>query len=228
MVDTVDIVPILFNSYLEMIMPPAVAHQKSPVKAARPRRFLRSAVAHSQDVVALGRLEDKELLTILRENAGTSSAAQLAKAFSVLSSTFSRAAALLEARTSDRLMQVAKSQARIVREDLVARKAVVSSGELTAALNISRQALSKAIQANRLFAVSVGNERYYPMFFADPALERRKIERVSQVLGELAGWEKWRFFTTPKGSLGKLTPLNALKKGMYREVLTAATGLAER
>ena len=209
-------------------MPPAVAHQKSPVKAAGPSRFLRSAVAHSQDVVALGRLEDKELLTLLKENAGTSSAAQLAEAFSVLSSTFSRAAALLEARTSEKLMLAAKNQARIVRDDLVARKAVVSSGELTAALNISRQALSKAIQANRLFAVNVGNERYYPVFFADPTLERGKLERVSRVLGEMAGWEKWCFFTTPKGSLGKLTPLDALKKGMYHEVLAAATGFAER
>ncbi len=209
-------------------MPPAVAHLKSPVKAAGPSRFLRSAVAHSRDVVALGRLEDKELLTVLKENAGASSAAQMAEAFLVLSSTFSRAAALLEARTSEKLMLAAKNQARIVRDGLVARKALVSSAELTAALNISRQALSKAVQANRLFAMNVGNQRYYPVFFADPTMERRKLERVSRVLGEMAAWEKWRFFTTPKGSLGKLTPLDALKKGMYHEVLAAATGFAER
>lgn len=70
--------------------------------------------------------------------------------------------------------------------------------------------------------------RPYPSFYLDSRVDRRKLERVSKALGALPGWEKWRFFTTPKGSLAGLTPLDALKNGKYAEVLTAAAGFAER
>lgn len=67
--------------------------------------------------------------------------------------------------------------------------------------------------ANRIFPIEVGGENYYPTFYADPDLDRRKLERISRILGELGGWVRWQLFTTPKDSLEGLTPLEALKKG---------------
>ncbi len=134
----------------------------------------------------------------------------------------------MKGRTAARLMQAFANEARIAREDLVARKAIVSLEEMTAALGVSREALSMLVRTNKIFSVEVGHERYYPRFFVDPTIERRKLECVSRALGDLRGWEKWRFFTTGKLSLGTLTPLAALKRGMYREVLIAARGFAER
>jgi len=174
--------------------------------------FLVSALALPRDIKTLDKLDEsvKVLLTEIKEG------------------KFTRAAALFATPASDELMQAASAEARTVREALVSNKKVVSSGEMTTALSITRQALSKAVKANRFFVLTVGGEDYYPGFFADPDLDRRQLESVSKALGDLPGWEKWRFFTTPKSSLIRLTPLEALKKGMYRQVLTAATGFAER
>ena len=102
------------------------------------------------------------------------------------------------------------------------------NGEMIALLNISRQALSKAVKAQRLFAVEAGGERLYPAFFGDADLDRRQLERVAKELGELPGWQKWEFFTTPKASLGGLTPVEALKRGRYTETRRAAIGFLER
>ncbi len=91
-----------------------------------------------------------------------------------------------------------------------------------------RQALNKALKSHRMFAVEAGGQSYYPTFFADPNLDRRKVQRVAQALGDLGGWEKWLFFTTPKSSLGQRTPLQAMREGKYEGARLAAVGHAER
>lgn len=121
-----------------------------------------------------------------------------------------------------------ESKARTARKHLAAARKVLPAGEIVAQLNISRQALSKAVKAHRLFAVEAGGERLYPAFFADADLDRRQLERVAKELGELPGWQKWEFFTTPKASLGGLTPVEALKRGRYTETRRAAIGFLER
>lgn len=95
-------------------------------------------------------------------------------------------------------------------------------------LGISRQALSAALRAQRLFALSGPSGDYlYPAFFADPGLDRAVLEKVCRALGGLPGGAKWEFFTTPKGSLGRKTPLQALAKGRIDAVLAAAAAFAE-
>jgi hypothetical protein len=181
-----------------------------------------------QNIEALGKLDDKLLLTTIRKGAGRTSGAELARTFMLLSNVSNRVSALLESTGSAKLVESARARAQAVRKNLAASRQVLPPGEFATALGITRQALSKAVQANRVFVLPVGAENYYPAFYSDSALERRKLERVSKLLGDLSGWEKWRFFTNPKGSLARLTPLEALKKGKYKEVLTAASGFAER
>ncbi|MHB1077181.1 hypothetical protein [Thiobacillus sp.] len=198
---------------------------EKPTKAAQ---FLSSTIAHEKDVAALASLNDDQLLRFVFKSFKASRRTQAANIASHIASTFERIATLLAAQDAENLLSVAKKRAHDVHTGLVARKAVIPSGKLTDALGITRQALSKAVQANRIFSVEVGGENYYPGFFADPAIERRKLERVSKTLGGLDGWQKWQFFTTPKASLGGVTPLEALKRGRYEKVVTAATGFAER
>lgn len=93
---------------------------------------------------------------------------------------------------------------------------------------VTRQALSKALKAHRVFYVEVDGRRYFPSFFLDPRLERRQVEEVSKVLGELPGTSKLQFFTTGKGSLAGKTPIEALADGLYSRVRAAAQGFAER
>jgi hypothetical protein len=97
------------------------------------------------------------------------------------------------------------------------RRALVDKGELLSSANfiervdITRQALSNRLAAGSIFYVDGGrNERYYPAFFADAALDTKAVRKVSKALGDLPGASKWVFFTNPRESLGGLTPLEVL------------------
>jgi hypothetical protein len=95
-------------------------------------------------------------------------------------------------------------------------------------LQFSRQALSKALKARRVFYVDVQGRRHFPAFFLDPRYERRQLEDVCRALGELPGASKLQFFLTRKASLQGATPLEALVNGQFTRVRVAAAGFAER
>lgn len=105
---------------------------------------------------------------------------------------------------------------------------LLPSAEYVARRGISRQALSKALAAQRVFYVDVAGQRCVPAFFLDAQLERRQLEAVCKALGELPGPAKLQFFTTPKASLEGLTPLQALAQGLASRVRVAAAGFAQR
>lgn len=105
---------------------------------------------------------------------------------------------------------------------------LIKSDVLIKELGWSRQALSKARKAQRVYSVEVKGESYYPAFFIDSQYERRQLEAVSKILGNLPGTSKLQFMLTPKGSLNGLTPLKALAKGKIAEVKIAAKGFVER
>ena len=197
-------------------------------KTSKAAMFFRAAIGHVEEVEALASLDDAQLLSVVCKSLKVSQRTKAADIALQAALTFRRIATLLAPQDSEKMLLSARKKAHKVRDDLVARKEVISSGEFTDILQISRQALSKAVKANRIFSVEVGGENYYPAFFADPAIDRRKLERVSKLLGELSGWQKWQFFTNPKASLENLTPLEALKKGHYERVATAVLGFAER
>jgi hypothetical protein len=113
------------------------------------------------------------------------------------------------------------------RQTLVSERKLLLATEVWCGLGITRQALSKALAAGRIFTVDVGARRYYPAFYVHGDFDRRALERVTQLLGSLPGWSKWQFFTTPKASLGKLTPLQALSRGKLDPVERAAKAFAE-
>ena len=105
---------------------------------------------------------------------------------------------------------------------------LVTPAALAEGLQFSRQALSKALKARRMFYVDVQGRRHFPAFFLDPLYERRQLEEVSRALGELPGASKLQFFLTRKASLQGQTPLEALAAGQFARVRTAAQGFAER
>lgn len=91
----------------------------------------------------------------------------------------------------------------------------------------TRQALSKAVQTNRVFYVTHKAERYFPAFYGDSALERSHLETVSRILGDLPGGSKLQFFLAPKRSLDGQTPLQALAAGRFSKVKDIASAFAE-
>ena len=113
-------------------------------------------------------------------------------------------------------------------ERLIYKGILIKAEELMDQLGWTRQALSKARQARRVFSVEVKGRTYYPAFFADPQYERRQLEIVSKALGDLPGTSRLQFMLTPKGSLNSLTPLEALAKGKVADVKIAAEGFVRR
>ncbi|MBT2336448.1 hypothetical protein J7E49_21360 [Variovorax paradoxus] len=91
----------------------------------------------------------------------------------------------------------------------------------------TRQALSKAVQSNRVFYLTHKSERYFPAFYGDSAYERSHLEAVSKILGDLPGGSKLQFFLTPKRSLDGQTPLQGLAAGRFAKVKDLASAFAE-
>ncbi len=119
---------------------------------------------------------------------------------------------------------------------------LLDSAEFQRRAGVTRQALSKAVLARRVFYLEHAGQRGYPSFYMDPAYERSQLEAVTKLLGDLSGGAKWVFFNTPRGSLataGRLqdgvstesgvprTPLQALKAGELARVRAAAIAVAE-
>lgn len=91
----------------------------------------------------------------------------------------------------------------------------------------SRQAVWKAAESHRVFYLTYNAERYFPTFYCDPTYDRRHLEAVTKVLGDLPGGSKLQFFLTCKGSLGGDTPLQALASGRVAKVKDVAAAFAE-
>ncbi len=91
----------------------------------------------------------------------------------------------------------------------------------------TRQAVWKAAENHRVFYLTHKAERYFPAFYGDSSYDRKHLEAVTKVLGDLPGGSKLQFFLTRKGSLGGDTPLQALAAGRVAKVKDVAAAFAE-
>jgi peptidoglycan hydrolase-like protein with peptidoglycan-binding domain len=91
----------------------------------------------------------------------------------------------------------------------------------------TRQAVWKAAQSHRVFYLDYKAQRYFPTFYGAPAYDRKHLEAVTKILGDLPGGSKLQFFLTRKGSLGGITPLQALAEGRFSKVNDIAAAFAE-
>lgn len=130
---------------------------------------------------------------------------------------------------NDAFMRNMATQEQQRRGELEQSGQLITAEELAARLDVSTQAISKALKAGRLFALEGGGRRLlYPAFYADGKVARRELETVTRALGDIPASSKWQFFTTPKGSLNGTTPLQALQRGDRQVVMTTAAGFVER
>lgn len=120
-----------------------------------------------------------------------------------------------------------REEARAGQKKLVADGTLVEASKFLQEWGFSKQALSKAQAANRVFSLDIEGERYYPAFFLDPRYDRAKLEKVSKVLGDLPAASKLHFFLGGRGSLAGKTPLEALAAGQLDKVMNSAQGFAQ-
>lgn len=208
------------------------------LEAVQPIELLQEA---SRLVVALGELSSKLMVTFLdtaKDGRVRSRAKVLARRDESGSETDDAppseredliAAATVKEAPGARAIRPTEAEATLhAQRAKVIEREMLGSAAFCEEMGWTRQALSKAVKSHRVFFVERQGTRYFPAFFAWDALSRSQLQTVCKRLGELSGWEKWQFFTTPKGSLGCQTPLEALKSGQYKETLTAADGFAAR
>lgn len=111
---------------------------------------------------------------------------------------------------------------------LAATGDLVNVQQLAERLDVTPQAIYKAVRDLRMFSLDVGGRsKLYPIFFADQRLKRIQLETICKELDRLPGTSKWQFFTNPRLSLSKKNPLDALRKGKFDAVMAAAKAFKE-
>ena len=98
------------------------------------------------------------------------------------------------------------------RMQLARQGELLTSDEIQQRLGVTRQAISKRLRAGTLFYVDgPQGVRYYPAFFAQADVDQNAVRLVAKTLGDLPGASKWAFFTSPRVSLGGLSPVEILR-----------------
>lgn len=113
-------------------------------------------------------------------------------------------------------------------EEILVQDLLVSLAAFCEQTGKSPQLLEAEVLANRMFIVEIQGQHFVPSFFLEQRYDRRQMASVCKLLGSLPGGSKLQFFTTPKGSLGGQTPLEALADRKFAAVRRTAQGFAER
>ncbi len=206
----------------------AARHSPASPPAQPVREFLSSLEALTRHADRVEKLPRKHLLEQLSASDNPwAEANSLLRHISVLTRRFEQIRQTLQDEQVGRIAEAARHRGDARLERLVGEQALLEPAEFAHRLGWTRQALSKALAARRVFFVEVQGARYYPAFFADAGCERRQVEAVSKALGDLPGAAKLRFMTTPKGSLAGLTPLQALARGQVAAAKAAAEAFAQ-
>src|SRR5205085_1867395 len=113
-------------------------------------------------------------------------------------------------RLRERLQESAASdfsEADRATEEMIRKRELLESAAFAAHMGWTRQALSKALAARRVFFIEHQAARYFPAFYTDKRYDRRHLEAITKLLGDLPGGAKLQFFLNRRGALNKRTPL---------------------
>ena len=161
---------------------------------------------------------------------------QTVKVLRVVTVSASSASSRIQASEVRKPAAQAATQQNDVRDALVldTTEAMIDKGQLLTPVEFqklmgwaTRQAVWKAAESNRVFYLTHKAERYFPAFYGDSSYDRKHLEAVTKVLGDLPGGSKLQFFLARKGSLGGDTPLQALAAGRVAKVKDIAAAFAE-
>ncbi|WP_143331056.1 hypothetical protein [Burkholderia aenigmatica] len=108
-------------------------------------------------------------------------------------------------------------------------KQQVHDGELLPAprfakrLGASLRQLARLEDSGGVFSIAVDGTPYYPALLASPLYDRRRLRKICRIIFPAPASMRREYLTTAWGSLGTLTPLDALQTDVeYRRLLKAA------
>ena len=120
------------------------------------------------------------------------------------------------------------SEADRATDEMIRKRELLESAAFADRLGWTRQALSKALAARRVFFIEHQGTRVLPRLVRRPAVRpARYLEAITNQLGDLPGGAKLQFFRNPRGSIQKRTPLQALERGQLADVKAAADGFVQ-
>jgi hypothetical protein len=175
----------------------------------------------------LDSVDDGCCLESLQQSSSKDELQTLAQMAYGMACSLNRISSIISKSQNATILANAKLDTELYHVKLIKEQHVISSAQICESLAITRQALHKAVKTKRIFALRLANKNYYPSFFVSTEMPRSQIEKVSVALGNLNGLSKWLYLTQPSYSLGGITPLDALKKGKFEEVLRLASAFAD-
>jgi len=106
---------------------------------------------------------------------------------------------------------------------LTAEGGTLGVQEVAPLLNISRQAVYKRYRAGRLLAVDCGRHGYaFPAWQFVPGGVLPGLAEVLEALSDLDPWMKLAFFLSENVALKGKSPLDALRRGRFQDILRSA------
>jgi hypothetical protein len=96
--------------------------------------------------------------------------------------------------------------------------------DLAQAWGITRQSIDDMRKAGKLFSLYAKGQHWYPKEVLN--FRRDDLARVVQALGDVGAVTKLLFLLKPHGALRKLTPAQAIDKGMLDDVVRIAGAVA--
>jgi hypothetical protein len=110
---------------------------------------------------------------------------------------------------------------------MIRRGQLLTEHELRARAHLTFRQLEDALASHHVICLVFEGVRYYPAFYVDPQYDSRALSAVTRIMAHLPPGSILQFLLSRRGSLGALTPLEALQRGQLTEVMNAAAASAE-
>ncbi|CAN0622892.1 conserved protein of unknown function [Burkholderia multivorans] len=114
-----------------------------------------------------------------------------------------------------------------VRRQMVRDGALLTEEEFCRLIGLSAKQVGRLIERGNVFSVDVDGGPYYPAFLAEPTPYPERLAVLCRILYPAPPIARLRFLTSRRGSLGGITPLEALATDEdYQRVRCIARGWA--
>ncbi|HEY6437465.1 MAG TPA: hypothetical protein VIY47_12815 [Ignavibacteriaceae bacterium] len=126
-------------------------------------------------------------------------------------------------------MQIGSLKLQLIDSNIIEEKAedFISAEVLKEHLGCTDQFLDKELESCHIFFIQNGIKIVYPKFFIDPTLKRQDLNKICKILKNESSVSKWLFLTNRRGSLGGVSPIDALRENKFKAVKEAALGHIE-
>jgi sarcosine oxidase delta subunit len=211
------------------LIPSPTTPSSSPRPGPRSvNEFLSSLEALNRHATQVEKLPRKRLLEQLSTFGNPQAEAKsLLRHINGLTRRFEQIRQTLQDEQVDRVASAAQHRGTQHLQQMVDQQALLEPTEFAQRLDWTRQALSKALGARRVFFVDLRGARYYPAFFDGRQVRTQAPRSGVEGSGRSSRNGQTAVHVDAQGSLAKLTPLEALAEGKVDAVTAAAEAFAQ-